>query len=92
MQGLSTIAAKNLTWANTLRDRGGFIITKAEIDELISIDRFIQVLVRCGNGRFVCSVQDVLHFITIIDQHRESNSLSHKNADSDYIRDISLPA
>ena len=41
--------------------------------------RLLQCVVRCGNGRFVCPLQDVSHFVEIIE--REG---------SDYIRDVSL--
>lgn len=41
--------------------------------------RLTQVLVRCGNGRFVCAAQDVKHFVSIIERE-----------DSNYIRDCSL--
>lgn len=49
--------------------------------------RLVNMLVRCGNGRFLCPAQDVEHFIGIIDRDRNSKSI-----DSDYVRDVSLPA
>lgn len=58
----------------------GFILEK-QIDEIIAINRFEQVLVRCGNGRFLCPVQDVKHFIECIEK-----------SGIDYVRDVSLPA
>jgi len=43
--------------------------------------RFTLLLVRCGGGRFLAPAQDVPHFMAIIG-HEES----------DYVRDVSLPA
>lgn len=64
----------------------GFL-TVADVAELRQLDRLRQLLVRCGNGRFLCAAQDVDHFCEIIrrdfDAHRP---------DCDYIRDVSLPA
>lgn len=88
MRGLSEIAAKNLTLANQIQERGGFLLDTM-IPELIAIDRLMLVLVRCGNGRFLCPVQDVKHFVTIIEEHNKTVGVT---LDSDYIRDISLPA
>jgi hypothetical protein len=61
------------------KEQFGFI-TEDQIDELIEKNRLMKVLVRCGCGRFVCPVQDVRHFISIIQKEG-----------SDYIRDISIP-
>ena len=62
----------------TIKARYGFI-TDDEVEELKQIDRFRQVLVRCGCGRFTCAVQDVDHFVGIIERSKE-----------DYIRDVRL--
>ena len=64
----------------TIKARYGFI-TEDEVEELKQIDRFRQVLVRCGCGRFTCAVQDVDHFIGMILKSKE-----------DYVRDVSLLA
>jgi hypothetical protein len=56
----------------------GFV-TDADVPGLVAEDRFTQVLVRCGCGRFVCPVQDVAHFVKIIE-----------NEGSDYVRDVSI--
>lgn len=62
-----------------LKERGGFIISPDEINEIIELDRLHPVLVRCGSGRFSCPVQDVIHFIDIIN-----------NSKKDYVRDVSV--
>jgi len=49
--------------------------------------RLRKVLVRCGCGRFLCPLQDVQHFIEIIDRDRETEPDRSK---TDYIRDVSL--
>lgn len=57
---------------------GGFI-DEETLDQINDLDRFTQVLVRCGGGRFICSAQDAKHFIGIV------TSEGH-----DYVRDVSL--
>jgi len=59
----------------------GFIKNDADLAAIVSLNRFQQILVRCGNGRFLCPAQDVKHFTGIIDKSEE-----------DYVRDISFPA
>jgi len=54
-------------------------IKDTDLPEIIKENRLQQVLVRCGNGRFICSAQDVTHFVSIIEKEK-----------SDYIRDVSL--
>lgn len=62
-----------------LKNTMGYLTTKEDEEKLIAEDRLQIVLVRCGGGRFLCPVQDLAHFIEII------------NADgSDYIRDVSV--
>ena len=63
-----------------IKSQGGFI-TKKDIEDLVEVDRLRQVLVRCGCGRFTCAVQDVDHFVGIIEGSKE-----------DYIRDVALLA
>lgn len=68
--------------------RHGYIHEKM-IDRLIKIDRLMLVLVRCGNGRFLCPIQDLNHFTNIIGQHA---SMSPPNStETDYVRDVSFP-
>jgi len=62
-----------------VKEQGGFL-RKPQIAELAKADRLRNLLVRCGNGRFVCPAQDVQHFINIIEDHC-----------GDYVRDVSLP-
>ena len=64
---------------SVVKANGGFL-RDVDIDQLAQQDRLRQVLVRCGNGRFVCAAQDVKHFIGII-----------KRDGQDYVRDVSLP-
>lgn len=70
--------AKTLKQLRT--EHHGFITSDADLAAIVSLNRFQQVLVRCGNGRFVCPAQDVKHFTDIIEKS------------DDYVRDISFPA
>ena len=63
-----------------VNEQGGFLL-QAQIEELTKLDRLRNVLVRCGNGRFTCPVQDAPWFIEIITAQGQ-----------DYIRDVSLLA
>lgn len=80
MRGIATIRAANQPLAKKLEDNGGFLMQQ-DVAELVQIDRLMLVLVRCGNGRFMCPVQDVNHFCEIIGREN-----------SDHVRDVSLPA
>lgn len=57
----------------------GYLVSPEDTLALIEEDRLRLVLVRMGNGRFVCPVQNLDHMIQIITK-----------ADLDYIRDVSL--
>ena len=57
---------------------GGFI-DEETLEQINSINRFAQVLVRCGGGRFICSAQDAKHFIGIVTEEGH-----------DYVRDVSI--
>jgi hypothetical protein len=61
-----------------LKERMGFV-KENEIPEIIKENRMQSMIVRCGGGRFICPVQDVQHFIDIIEKEK-----------SDYIRDVSI--
>lgn len=61
-----------------LKDRLGFI-TENELPEVVKENRLQEILVRCGNGRFIAPAQDVKHFIDIIERDKQ-----------DYIRDVSI--
>ena len=74
--------------ARTIEARHYFI-TKEEVDALTTIDRLLPVLVRCGNGRFTCPIQDLNHFIGIIETHHFHGPVG---PGSDYVRDVSIPA
>jgi hypothetical protein len=73
------------------------------VPELEKIDRSLVVLVRCGNGRFLCPVQDVRHFMAIIEEHYRfkgngkgvipmADYAKMEGEHPDYVRDVSLPA
>jgi hypothetical protein len=62
------------------RENFGYI-TQADVAGLIAENRFYQVLVKCGGGRFTCSVQDLDHFTGIIGA-----------SESEYVRDVSFLA
>lgn len=77
--------------ANAIVERGGFIVDD-EVARLIEIDRMMIVMVRCGCGRFMCPVQDMKHFINILERDAKANDekLSERTVDTDYVRDVSL--
>ena len=56
----------------------GFLMSKEDETKLIEENPLQKVLVRCGNKRFTCSVQDVSEMVDAI------------NATDDYVRDISV--
>ena len=64
-----------------LKTQFGFIATKEDEEKLIAEDRFTPVLVRCGSGRFRCAVQDLAHFVNVINA-----------SELDYVRDASVTA
>lgn len=71
------------------KHNGGFLrLHQIEAIAAEPTTRLTPMLVRCGGGRFTCPAQDVIHFITIIEQHAKQNP----SASNDYIRDVSLPA
>jgi len=57
----------------------GCFITDNDVPGIVQEHRLQPVLVRCGSGRFSCPVQDVTHFIEIIESDGR-----------DYVRDVSL--
>jgi hypothetical protein len=61
--------------------RNGGFLTKADVADLVKVDRLYQVLIRCGGCRFICAVQDVDHLVGIIDRDGK-----------DYVRDVSIIA
>ena len=77
MANLSHVSLSRIL--NKIKSQDGFL-NDTDIDALKEHDRLRQVLVRCGNGRFTCAVQDVKHFCEIIDASA-----------ADYVRDVSLP-
>lgn len=67
-----------------------YFIKKDEVAALIAIDRLLPVLVRCGNGRFTCPIQDLNHFIGIIEAHYNAATFIPGRSGSDYVRDVSI--
>lgn len=72
-------------------------VTFEQIDELIKIDRFIQVLIRTNMGRFTTAVQNAKWYCDLIENHYKmvkvavgEEPLSRYN--TDWVRDISIPA
>lgn len=61
------------------KEQGGFL-KDTDVAIIAHHDRLRLILVRCGNGRFLCPAQDVAHFIAIIERDG-----------TDYVRDVSLP-
>jgi hypothetical protein len=66
-----------------VKNQMGFLVSKDDTKNLIAENRLQQVLVRCGSGRFTCAVQDLDHFIEIINADPKAR---------DYVRDVSIPA
>ena len=63
--------------------RAGGFLAEDDVTALAAhpVSRLWPCLVRCGGGRFVAPMDQVRHFIGIIERER-----------SDYVRDVSLPA
>jgi hypothetical protein len=80
IRDIAKIRRANPQLASTMEATGGFLNTHT-LPQIIAVDRLMLVLVRCGNGRFLCPAQDVEHFTNIITKEG-----------SDYVRDWSLPA
>ena len=85
-KSVQKVAAVNPTLADKIAKQG-CCLTDADVPEVKKIDRMMLVLVRCGCGRFLCPVQDVEHFIKIIEEHAKL-----KPNDGDHVRDVSFPA
>ena len=64
-----------------LRKRNHGFVTKEMLPEIVRINRFEHLLVRCGGGLFLVPAQDADHFIQIVNKEG-----------SDYVRDLSFPA
>jgi hypothetical protein len=55
-------------------------VSYEQIDEIVAHDRFFQLLIRTGSGRFLCAAQYAKHYVNIITDS------------TDYVRDVSIPA
>jgi hypothetical protein len=60
-------------------EKYGFVDMINDLPEIIKVNRFQMLLVRCGNGRFLCPAQDASHFVEIIN-----------DSFKDHVRDVSL--
>lgn len=90
-KSVNKIAVVNPKLAGKINDQG-CCLTEADVPEVQKIDRMMLVLVRCGMGRFLCPVQDVAHFIGIIEDHAKLAGKPQKGAcEPDHIRDVSFP-
>lgn len=89
-QKWALIVRVNPTLAKKIEGQGYFLSAE-DCVELEKIDRLMQVLVRCGNGRFTCAVQNVKHFVHIINEHRKEVYDDDIRKGGDYVRDVSLP-
>lgn len=79
-----------------IKKQGGFLRVD-QIEQLQSYQelRLRTILVRCGSGRFISPLQDVLHFVKIIEEHSKLLSEKTNQPESfcgDYVRDIGLLA
>lgn len=92
MQIIQKIRTRNPQLANDIIKRGGIILDN-EVDELVKIDRFLPVSVRCKYGEFRTQIQDLKHFVSIINSQRkmvEAYTGQNVNANTDYVKDVSL--
>jgi len=90
MKGIDTIerAFPMMSWR--IRSNGGFLTTEnVQAMATNETTRLLPVIVRCGNGRFVCGAQDALHFVEIIERDAKNHPVTEE---TEYVRDISLPA
>jgi hypothetical protein len=84
----------NKTVADRIEKRCGYVIEE-DLPAIIAYDRLKLLLVRCGNGRFLCAAQDVAHFVALIEEHSDLHKEKtgyHFGPNTDYVRDISIPA
>ena len=79
-QRLRIIAKVAPSLAETIRNRGGFVL-QTEVGDIEAIDPHMKLLVRCGNGRFIATACNVAHFVAIVDA-----------SDMDYVRDVAILA
>ena len=93
-QTIAKIKAHNPQLGKTIEDRGGFL-TQEDLPKLEAIDRMMLLLVRCNCGRFLTPAQNVKHFVDLITDHAnrvQAETGMLVNANSDYVRDVSIPS
>lgn len=71
-------------------------LTMEQVEELVKIDRFIQILIRTNMGRFTTAAQNVRWYCDLIEGHYNIvKSVIGKTPAGDYntdwVRDISIP-
>lgn len=74
---LREIGKTSSALAKKIDEQWGFL-SERDVQELCEIDRGWQVLVRCGNGRFITAAQNVVWFAQMVEKG------------GDYVRDFSL--
>jgi len=91
-KSVQKVAAVNKPLADKIVAQATFL-DENDIKEVQKIDRMMLLLVRCGNGRFLCPAQDVNHFISIIEEHAAlKETATGQPFQGDHIRDVSFPA
>jgi len=66
-----------------------------DVEPLTKINRMMMVMVICGNGRFICPIQCLTHFLTIIEEHstlKAEKTGQQEVMCGDYVRNVSFPA
>lgn len=80
MRLIDRIRLENPVLCKKLMQQGGFVAAD-DLPGIIAVDNTAQLLVRCGNGRFLTAADSIEHFVQIITRDKY-----------DYVRDISLPS
>ena len=80
MRDLPKVRDNDPTLAKKIVEQHGFL-TMDDVKAIVSFNRLMLILVRCGNGRFLTPAQDVEWFCNIIEKEG-----------TDHVRDVSLPA
>ena len=95
MQGIQTIRKANPSIADAIENQQGGFITADQVAALKTNENAanVQVLVRCGNGRFITTIRDCEHFVNIIGEHADLKADQTGNRFAgDHVRDVALMA
>lgn len=90
---LNRINRTNPDLAKRIDGQMGYLV-KDDLVELTKVDRFTQVLLRCGRGRYTCPVQDAQNLIDCLEfgmKMAKEATGQELSPVTDYVRDISLP-